>query len=231
MSSRHRRKRFLRLDVFRGLIIGFFGLLLLSGLGGVYYWRLQFNEPLDAAHCPKSGPTSIHLIIIDRSDPISDFQAQRIRQVLGKAKDDAAVGTRFDIFTFEGDTGKRLDPILSICTPQKPETANELYENKQRIRRRYEEAFSKVLDDTIGTLLKASSAPSSPIIESLRGAAQTAYGAQLATATSKRITLISDMVQHSALHSHFTVSQYFLFSQNLMNGRSCDRICKVQRLT
>ena len=70
------------------------------------------------------------------------------------------------------------------------------------IRRTYNERFSKVLDNTINSLLDVTTRPNSPIIESLRAAAITSFG-PVTEKIPLRMTLISDMVQNTA-----AVSQY-----------------------
>jgi hypothetical protein len=159
--------------------------------------------------CPQSGPAAINLILFDRSDPVTPQQAQHIRQALQRVKLEAKVGARFDVYTFDGDTTNVLLPVLSLCVPKKAESANELIENPEWIRRRYEEQFSRVLDQTIDGLLTVSTRSSSPIIESLRAAAQTSFGAIDTGEVPLRVTLISDMVQHTRAVSHLRTEPNF----------------------
>jgi hypothetical protein len=175
--------------------------MVIAALGAGVWWLRKTAIVLDAENCPQNGVRAIHLIMLDRSDPISGQQAQRIRQYVQKAKDDAPFGMRFDIYTFEGDTKSELAPILQVCAPGRPETANELIENPELIRKRYNEKFSGVLDKTIEDLLTASTRPNSPIIESLRAAAISSLGN--APKVPIKVTLISDMIQHTAAISHF----------------------------
>jgi hypothetical protein len=96
-----------------------------------------------------------------------------------------------------------------VCAPGRPEDANELIENPEMIRRRYEEKFSLVLDGVVDSLLRATTLPSSPIIESMRGAAITSFGPVDSSKIPLRLTLVSDMVQHSRLNSHFRCETNF----------------------
>jgi hypothetical protein len=181
----------------------------LIALAAITWWVQKSHITLDAENCPASGPRLVNLIMIDRSDPISGQQAQRIRQYIQKAKEDASFGTRFDIYTFEGDIKNELRPVVRVCAPGKPEDANELIENPDMIRRRYEEKFSSVLDKTISDLVQGNTKDSSPIIESLRGAAISSFGSINASKVPLRATLISDMVQHTSTVSHFRNSPDF----------------------
>jgi hypothetical protein len=120
---------------------------------------------------------------------------------MSRLKMSAKAGTRFDIFTFQGDTSAELQPVLTICAPKRD--ANELIENPGRVRRQYEERFSAVIDKTLDELLQMSERPNSPIVESLRAAAQTSFGPFDAGQIPLRVTLISDMVQNTIDINHF----------------------------
>src|SRR5690348_7082010 len=101
--ARRRRPRRDRADKAVGAVLAIIGVLLIATLGGAAWWLRKTKEPLDANNCPRSGPKAIHVIMIDRSDPISEQQAQRVRQDVEDLKRNAAFGTRFDLYTFEGD--------------------------------------------------------------------------------------------------------------------------------
>jgi hypothetical protein len=207
--ARSRRSRRGRADKAVGLILAIFGTLLAVGLAFGAWWLRTTKEPLDANNCPSSGPRAVDVIMIDRSDPVSGQQAEGIRQYIDRAKNGAKFGTQFDIYTFEGDAKSEMQPLLRVCAPGRPEDANALIENPDLIRRRYQERFSKVLDDEISTLLTVSSLPTSPIIESLRAATLTSFGPLDSGRIPLQVTMISDMVQNTALVSHFKTEPNF----------------------
>lgn len=197
-------------DGLRGLLLALLGLALIAAFGIGYWWVQRTHPVLDAeTNCPLSGPTAIHALLFDRSDPITDQQAQRIRQAIERYKQDASFGTRFDIYTFEGDTAHVLKPKLVICAPGKASEANPLIENPEQVRKRYDSKFAAVLDQTVDDLLRASRQSSSPIIESLRAASITSFGTVDAGRMPLKVTMISDMVQHTPLNSHFQAEPNF----------------------
>lgn len=186
-----------------------FGVALLVGLGALS-WRVKNSKvTLGPDNCPVTGPRAIHVIMIDQSDPITQQQSQVIRDHLSSIKKRAAFGTRFDIYTFEGNTTDELKPKLSICAPGKPEEANELIENPERIKRTYDEKFAAQIDASLENLLHASILPTSPIIESIRAASITSFGGHDAGEIPLRLTLISDMIQNSAAYSQFRTDSNF----------------------
>jgi hypothetical protein len=207
--ARRKRARRDHGDKAMGIILGLIGLILVAALAAGAWWLRKTKVQLDADNCPVAGPRAIHLIMIDRSDPISGQQAQRVRQHVNALKSGADFGVRFDIYTFEGDTKKEMLPILRVCAPGRPEEANELIENPEFIRRRYEERFTAVLDKVVDNLLQEMTQQTSPIIESLRGATITSFGPFSTGSIPLHVTLVSDMVQHTVVTSHFKAEPDF----------------------
>jgi len=197
-------------DGWSGILLAIAGIAIIGGLGGGLWWVKHLRPQLDQeTNCPASGPTGIHVILFDRSDPITDSQAQRIKQTIEKLKNEAPFGLRFDIYTFEGDSTHVLDPKLRICALGKPENANPLIENPEIIRRRYETRFAAVIDQTVSELLRASTQKTSPIIESIRAASITSFGPIERGQIPLHITMISDMIQNTALYSQFKTESNF----------------------
>lgn len=190
-------------DVARGIVLGIVGLLLIAGLAGLWYWTSRQPKLDEATACPNTGPTAIHAILIDRSDPISPMQGQQVRQIVDRYVRGARVGERFELYVADSDAVNVLKPVAVVCNPGRGDQANELYQNPQMIQRQFEEKFVKVLNHNLDALLKTGTAESSPILESIRAVAVSAFGAVEAGAIPLSLTIVSDLVQHSAANSHF----------------------------
>jgi hypothetical protein len=199
-----RRRRLRRnADKLKGLLWALLGLLIFGGFGIAWHFLSGARVAIDTANnCPKSGPTAVHVVLIDKSDPISPQQAQRVRQYIDSVANAARPGTRFDLYVADNDSVNILKPVAQVCSSGRGSEANPLYENPTRIQRQFEDRFIGVLRGTLGKLLSASTADSSPILESIRAAAITSSeGAP--DGVPLQMTLVSDLVQHSALNSHF----------------------------
>jgi|SRR5579859_1262602 len=207
--ARSKRSKRERKDKTIGFVLAVIGILLIGGFSVGAWWLRQIKEPLDADNCPRSGARAVYVIMIDRSDPISGQQAQGIRQEVTKIKNDARFGTRFDIYTFEGDANNEMLPMMRLCAPGRAEDANEFIQNPELMRRVWQERFSDVLDREIDSLLRVSSLPTSPIIESLRAAAITSFGPIQPGKIPLRLLLVSDMVQNTAFLSQFKTDSNF----------------------
>lgn len=199
-----RRERERRADNRNAILYGLLGLSIIAAIGGAGFWIKNRHVVIDEISlCPKSGPTGIHLFIFDRTDPISPQQAAVIRPLLEKRAMQAKAGERFDLYTIEGDLINVLPPVLQVCSPGRAEDANRLYQNPEFIRRRFEEKFLLPMNRVIDGLLQASTRPNSPILETLKAAAISSFGRVDRGELPLEIILISDMIQHSPVNSHY----------------------------
>lgn len=168
---------------------------------GGYAMVRKSHVQLDAATlCPATGPTAVHAVLLDRSDPITPLQAQRLRQVLDKAVDGAAIGERIDLYVLAGDGTQALSPAVSLCRPQSE--GNALYENNARMTATYRDRFRKPLDDALTAMMQPASSKTSPIMESVKAVCVAAFG-ELPKDSAARLTIASDMIQYSPLLDHY----------------------------
>lgn len=203
MSNRRRRRQE-RSDRIQNWAFGAIGAILLAALGFGLWWVNARHVPVDeTTNCPRAGPRAVHALLIDQSDPISPQQAERVRQEMARLRDSSNFGERIDIYVMEGDTQNLLTPVLSVCNPGNPREANQLYENPEQIRRAFEERYATQVQRTIDSLLSATNRPNSPILESIKAVAIGAFGPYEQGAIPLRLTIVSDMVQHSQAVSQF----------------------------
>ena len=124
----------------------------LGGIAGGSVWYRSTIPHIDAdTMCPATGPLGVHAVLLDRSDPITPLQAERLRQVVDKAIGDASINERIDLYVLAGDGTQVAIPVASLCRPKAD--GNELYENPARIRQRYVARFKKPLDDALAAMM------------------------------------------------------------------------------
>jgi hypothetical protein len=165
---------------------------------GAYWWASSTRVEVDAANCPISGPTVVHAILIDRSDPVTPLQQQQVMQRAMRLVADAAAGERFDLYVADGDGVNTLAPVVSLCSPGRGVDASSLYQNPTMIQHAFDERFVGPLRQELGKLMEPSRRSSSPILESIRAVSVTSFGSIGPGARRLRLTIVSDMVQHSA---------------------------------
>jgi hypothetical protein len=180
------------------------------GVGAIAW--LQFDSiPLDVGtSCPVSGPAGVHAILLDRSDPITPLQAQRLSQVVDRVVEAAEVGDRIDLYVLTADGTQALTPRLSLCRPKSD--ASMWTANPKRIHERYITRFRKPLDDALKALMEPSPAKTSPIMESVKAVCVAAFGA-LPRGTPARLTIASDMIQYSGVLDHYRQRDFDAFAK------------------
>jgi hypothetical protein len=200
--ARRRRSR-IKSDKLVGILWFLLGAAMLAAFGIGWYVLSAAHVVIDTAtNCPKGGPTAVQVVLIDRSDPITPQQGQRVRQYIDEQANRAKPGTRFDLYVADSDAVNVLKPTASVCSSGQGNQASSLYENPVRVQRQFEERFLNVLHGALDRLLSASTADNSPILESIRAAAITSFGS-VPDGVPLRMIIVSDLVQHSALNSHF----------------------------
>jgi hypothetical protein len=200
--SRPRRGNAGARDVALGLTLSALGISIIAALLFAWWYVSSNSETLGADNCPTRGPKAVHAILIDRSDPVTPLQQQQILQDIQRSIRAARAGERFDLFVAEGDAVNTLAPSVSLCSPGRGADASSLYQNPEMIQRAFDERFVRILEAELRKLLEPSSRQNSPILESIKAAAVASFGS-VEAATPKRLIIISDMIQHSALNSHY----------------------------
>lgn len=194
-----------------GVLLGLAGLLLLGGLGASFYYVNKKHIEIDPeTNCPVTGPSAIHVIMIDRSDPISPQQVQRIKQEFKTYELHSIVFERYDLYVLEGDTKSVMKPVVSLCNPGDGSEVNELIANRELNKRRFEENFVNRLDSAIDGLMVSNSFSTSPIIESIKAAAITSFGEDDSKNIPRKLTIVSDMVQNTKSNSHYRGEDNFI---------------------
>lgn len=176
-------------------------LVLLAGYAALSLWAKGQRVAIDEATlCPVSGPSAVTAVLVDRSDPLNSQQALRVRQVLDRVVAEAPVGGRVALYVAEADAFTALTPVLALCNPGSE--ANPLYQNPKKIRARYEEGF-KARFETVGkALLERAQRKTSPIMESIKAVCIDAFAAT-PPGVPLRLVVVSDLVQHSPIVSHY----------------------------
>ena len=169
-------------------------------VGGYAMVRSNHVQVDAATLCPVTGPAAVHAVLLDRSDPITPLQAQRLRQVLNKAVDGAAIGERIDLYVLAGDGTQALSPVVSLCRPRSE--GNALYENNARMATTYRDRFRKPLDDALAAMMQPASSKTSPIMESVKAVCVAAFGG-LPKEAPASLTVASDMIQYSPLLDNY----------------------------
>ncbi len=202
-ASRRRRTRRRTGGTIRSLIgYLFIGLLVVLGLGVLIAvsW-LKPPEYNETTLCPKTGPGAGLVILLDLTDRIGSTQHTRLRSILEKEVAEARRNTLIAVGAVNPDPGK-WGVDFALCKPQEGSAANKLYENPRLVAEKYEKDFRQPFAVNLEKMLKAELADRSPIMESLQAVLAATPGF-LDAEYPRRVIIVSDLLQHSAVFSFY----------------------------
>jgi len=201
-SVRHRRKSERdRLGIF----------LLLSAvlIGGVLFGvskYIQSNRPaLDSTTmCPVSGLSGLTVLLVDTTDPLTALQEADLRNHLEQIKETLPKYSAVDVYTVSQLKDGLLKPLGErVCNPGDGRDASVLTSNPRMIKDKWNQRFSQPLDALFTKMLATSSAPESPIFESIQSIAVTAFGSLPDSTTTRKLIVVSDMLQNVPEYSQY----------------------------
>lgn len=185
-------------------ILGFVAVCLaVAGLGAAAYFKSANDADRGEDYCSKNkGPGQIVALAIDLSDPFDAVQTlnlqNKIREMIGTLQR----GDRLDIYEVNAPQGGLATRTFSMCNPGDPTTFEAVTSNENDAEGNYKAKFAESLDHALKAAQKQQTAPQSPILESLRSLAPTSFPGEV-DAASKRIILVSDMIQNTGTYSMF----------------------------
>lgn len=147
--------------------------------------------------CPKDGDTSITVIMIDQTDPLSPVQQASLRNELEKVRDGIPTHGKLEIYAVGTTVSETLKPVFSMCSPGHGREVSGLDANPQLIERRWKESFDKPLDKILEKLLSAPAAKESPILESIQSIAVTTFNKPSSEKAAKQFVIASDMIHYT----------------------------------
>lgn len=177
---------------------------LLAGVGGWLY--MKSNELRVAADaetlCRADGALpEVTVVLLDLSSTLSDVQKLDVKNELTRLRDRIPRFGRIDVFAVDDRAARIVEPILRLCNPGRGEDMNELYQNPQLARQRWERDFASTLNGALEKLLAMPEAATSPIFEAIQAVAlKTFDDPALDGVQSRRLVLVSDLMQNVPGH-------------------------------
>ncbi len=159
--------------------------------------RQEANRFDKATFCPKNGDTSITVIMIDQTDPLSPVQQASLRNELEEVRDKIPTHGKLEVYAVGTTVSQTLKPVFSMCSPGNGKDVSGFDANPQLIERRWKEAFDKPLDRILDKLLSAPAAKESPILESIQSIAVTTFNKPSSAHATKQFIIASDMIHYT----------------------------------
>jgi hypothetical protein len=164
----------------------------------VTVWLLRPAD-LDAATlCPINQPLHGHtVVIVDRTDRWTPAMGAALTQLVENAQRDTDRYEKFSIVSL--DAHQSVHPLFSVCNPGEPTFWSDLYRGRRFTSRDFEQRFIGAADRIVEEVREPSEARTSPIVEYVhRWLGSDDFNAGV---RNRRLILVSDMRQNSALYS------------------------------
>lgn len=197
--ARARRKRGRTRGEPSGLLIGALGVVavgLIGGLVWLYVTALGNTPERDASLCPKAGPTSQTLVLVDASDAIADLTKTEIAQRLADEAASVPTGGRLTIRTLRTDT-PRTEQIFDLCNPGDGSDLNAITGNPERARARWMQGFAAPLSTALRQATVAAPSKTSPLMAAIQQFAVDRLVARTSHTISTKLIIISDMLENT----------------------------------
>lgn len=170
------------------------------------------GEPYDSETFCRDDLNAHTIVVLDKTDSLSNNQQNFVLNYINNEK--AGLGTfeKFSIFAFTENTYTNPDPVFSKCNPGRGKDANQLYQNPRKIQLRFDEFFSRPLEENMSNILSDNTGSKSPIFEMIR---ELSLRDDFEAAVNQRtLIIISDMMHHTSEYSHYkNTIDYKYFSE------------------
>lgn len=200
--ARSRRGRNKRSQDNWGVILIVIAMTLVVIVGMWFFKEAESRVELDSnTNCPIKGANSVTAILIDTTDSLSRDQALYLNKKLSELVLNSETYDKFDIY-FLNETTDKISPSISVCNPGDGNDKSELTNNKRRLKEVWKTTFFDKLSELFSTLREVPQADQSPIIEGIKFVSIDAFVGN--EAKNKKLIVVSDLLQHSSLLSHYS---------------------------
>ena len=145
--------------------------------------------------CPLDENYLVTHFIIDKTDPWSTQQKERIKKIIIRTKSNLQLHERLKIHLLDKNGLQADSPAFDLCNPGRGEQASPIYENPRQIQQRFDSKFSEPLEIILNRLLEPGVAPSSPLITSVNIFADSVH--------QQKLILVSDLMENEGTISFY----------------------------
>lgn len=203
-SSRRRRRKQDRSRKILGLSL--IGVAIAIVVAGTLYWYDARNSLVEldpSTLCPKSGPRSVTVVLLDRTDPLAVVQQADLHNQLETLVAEIPRYGELTIYSVEPVEERPLVPRYTMCNPGEGKDIDPTIGNPTMVQGRWETGFRAPLDAVLAELIAPTEEPTSPIMESIQSLAITTFGERNRREAHGRLVVVSDLMQHTAGYSQY----------------------------
>lgn len=169
-----------------------------------FYLSNQIVKTNEDTLCPEDGAVAYTAILIDSTDSFNHVQKAFLDKYLTKIKKELKTFEQISLFVVGDESLQKIAPKFLLCNPGN--NANELYQNPQRIQKKWREDFQIPLSSALNGLISSEKASRSPIMEMIQAVSINGFPFE-DVGKDKKIIIISDMLHHT--------DKYSLYQENI----------------
>jgi hypothetical protein len=146
--------------------------------------------------CPtKRPPSEILVILLDVSSRFSEPQRLQLQNQLARLRDSIPRFGLVEVYTVDRLRRRVTEPVNHLCNPGTGAELNQMYQNPQLARKKWDGFAAKLRADIDGEI-KAPPHGTSPIFEAIQATALRTFGKPEYDGLPKHLVIVSDLLQH-----------------------------------
>jgi hypothetical protein len=182
-----------------GVLAGIAGV---AAIAGVVWFNIA-HPPVEVDKdtlCPKAGPVSTTVVLIDVSDPLTPIAQEDVTNDINDAVESVPKFGLLELRLLDPKTGGG-QVLFSRCNPGDGRNLSEITANPELERRKFEEGFAGPLHNLLHLAVGSDPSQSSPIMETIQWIAVKTFAPSRQAKERSRLIVVSDMIQHSDNYS------------------------------
>ena len=169
----------------------------IGAASGVYLAATESQRSLDSKTLCSQDPSSVTVLLVDVTDPMNLPQQQDFLNQLTKLKNSIPRFGQLTVMRVDSTGRTLLTPIITRCSPGTASDTDSIKGNPQKLQKQWDSGFSGPLDDAFKSIVRASGAEQSPIMESVQSVALTEFQKPGRDDIPKRLVIASDLLQNT----------------------------------
>lgn len=187
-----------------GLAILMAAVLIAGGLAYFYMSMRASAVELDATTlCPMDGPRGHFAVIIDATDTFLPAQSKFIAKYFEELREHVPRYAQVAVYVSGDFAGGQISPRLIICNPGDGSGVSPLTGNPKKLQRRWEAEFGRPVAAAIRESISTLPGTESPLMEIIQAVTLSAFPLQPDPASREVLIIVSDMLEHSSIMSHY----------------------------
>jgi hypothetical protein len=184
-----------------------FGLAFAIVAAGVVARIVSPSPPLENDLCTRgSFPSLSVVVLVDPTDPFDQSDYRAVQNEIEERRGKLKKGDRLSIVAISPNGSQVVRVLFSKCHPGDGSGESDLFKNRKRMKKRYDEQFLKPLEEVVREIQNLQGAETSALLAALH------YVVKMPSfASSERRVLIfvSDLLEHSQESDHYHSSYSF----------------------